>query len=154
GTYYVGFEEYAYKNASDTYPVISGIMDGRRIVMLDNERYVLRPVFSETENHITIKLSEEAQEVFKILNTVNGDIRPDNIELKDGEYILNTGESTEAYVPTVGKVYQIQLITKKDADDGKIYRPVFSTETSTQKVNGYILDFVAEEKVKNNVITV
>ena len=154
GTYYVGFEEYAYKNASDTYPIISGIMDGRRTIMLDNERYVLRPVFSETENHITIKLSKEAQEVFTVLNTVNGDILPDNIELKDGEYILNTGESTEAYVPTVGKVYQIQLITKKDAGDGKIYRPVFSTETSTQKVNSYVLDFVAEEKVKNNVITV
>ena len=150
-TYYIGYKEKAYKNSSDTYPDISGNMDGARDVFLDHQRYSFEPRFTAQQNHIRIELTDNAKDKLSILNKVPDSELPDSLK---GGYILNTGENGYEYVPTGGKVYQVEAISKKSAESGKIYRPKFTLSSSSETINGNVMDFVAGDYPADNVVTV
>lgn len=84
-------------------------MDGARDVFLDHQRYSFEPRFTAQQNHIKIELTDNAKDKLSILNTVPDSELPDSLK---GGYILNTGENGYEYVPTGGKVYQIELFQK------------------------------------------
>ncbi len=151
--YYVGYNEKAYKNKADTAAVISGDMDGTRDIFLDNERYVLKPRFSNQQNHIRINMTDAAKEKLTVLNTVPEEYLPDSIKSGDG-LVLNTGDTAYSYAPAGGMVYSIKAVAKKQAPSGKIYRPVFTVSSSTERINGYAFDFVAADLPADNIITI
>lgn len=113
-------------------------MDGARDVFLDHQRYSFEPRFTAQQNHIRIELTDNAKDKLSILNKVPDSELPDSLK---GGYILNTGENGYEYVPTGGKVYQVEAISKKSAESGKIYRPKFTLSSSSETINGNVMDF-------------
>ncbi len=159
GYYYDGYLERAYKNASDTQPVVDGNMNASLTELkLAERKYTLRPLFTQQQNHIRIRLSSNAEGKVQIMNAVPEDQLDGTIKGLGG-YVLNTSDSGYATEPTVGKVYQIQAIIteaarKEAADRGKVLRPVFTVSSSSEKVNGNAFDMLADEKTENNEVYV
>ena len=74
GYYYDGYLERAYKNASDTQPVVDGNMNASLTELkLAERKYTLRPLFTQQQNHIRIRLSSNAEGKVQIMNTVPED---------------------------------------------------------------------------------
>lgn len=71
GYYYNGYHESAYKNASDTQPVVDGDMNASITELnLTERKYTIKPLFTQLQNHIRVKLSKNAEGKVQILNTV------------------------------------------------------------------------------------
>lgn len=157
--YYNGYLERAYKNASDTQPVVDGNMNASLTELkLTERKYTLRPLFTQQQNHIRIRMSQNAEGKVQILNTVPEAQLGGTLQGLGG-YVLNTSDSGYATEPTVGKVYQIQAViteaARKEAEGrGKVLRPVFTLSSSSENVGGNAFDMVSGIKAADNEVYV
>jgi len=154
---YVGYNEKAYKNKSDTQATISGDMDKTEDVLrLDYERYTLKPNFSLRENYIGIKLTNNAKKYLTVLNTLDlqgvskADIKQD-IQSGIIDYVLltDTEKNIKNTVPTTGKAYHIQVVS-----NNQNYIPLYSVSSINNKAVGLCFDYIAQASSKDNIITI
>jgi|GEM_PF-1267145 len=164
GYYSDGCRVQGYVNASDTQPELDGNQFTASLKLTD-EKYVLSPNFTEQNNHITVRMTLAAQLRLRLQGMCNDELLPPVVRGLSGDFVLRMadGKSEEAhgscygqsaYTPVYGQVYQISALPKYDAASGKIYRPVFTVLRTGQKVNGYTLDMVAQNRAADNIILV
>lgn len=145
GLYYKGYERIIYTNASDTTPLDSGIMEDVGSLLLTQARYDLRPMFGDEINHIEVIFEGEAASKVRVPGLLADSELPDNLK---GRHIV-------AVDPSLGKIYSINaVIDAADAGDNMIWRPVFTMSNSTSKVQGNSLDFIANGRAIDNIITI
>ncbi len=145
GLYYQGYERKIYANASDTVPLDSGLMEDLGGLLLREARYDLKPVFGDEINHIEVLLVGEAKDKVRLPGLVADAELPDNLK----------GRKIIAVDPKPGKIYTIQaFIDDPAAAGGKIWRPVFTMSDSNEKVQGHVLDFIANGRAADNVIRI
>ena len=143
------------QNRSGELPLENGIPPKPVIVYT---KCVCRGIFSHTQNHIQIKLDEDAQKYFVVENTVPQSYLSEYY--MKGQCVLNTAEATgvkgeaRTYSTEVvsGRAYTITL-TFSDDNDGT-WRPVIIFPKTGQKVNGFAADFLAGNDAEHNVVIV
>ena len=156
GYYFSGYSLATFSNYDDSWAQCDGELfrSPLNVKLTNMERYVLRPVFTKTDNCIEIRMSDNAKKYFTILGLCTDEELTQ--EYLKGKNILRIdnkqNDSDPAYRPVPGDAYEIRLINTS-ANDGT-YRPVFTIKDTGQKVNGYVADMIAGVSADRNIITV
>jgi len=155
GFYSDGCRIQGYVNSSDTQAEMDGTMYTDTLKLTD-EKYVISPRFAKQDNHITVRMTDEAQRKLRLQGAWDNNKLPITVRGHGGEYVLkiNDGRSPDAYTPTYGQVYQITVLPRGGRPYDKVYRPVFTVLRTGQMVNGYTLDIVAQNRTEDNIILV
>lgn len=145
---------YSYSvDGETTYDVVSST----KVLRLQPQysHYIIRPVLAPNDNCIEIKCSSD---VAQYILGINGQGLVSNSLLEknglDGHYVLkldpNGKDANGQMMPEVGKIYSVGFLTYEK--DGKLYVPVI-TDSTGKKYTTQSYDFIASQRVSNNVLT-